>query len=181
MACRLRGSGYSAAMLLMSLVPVCAQTSNSGVGRPPTVGVLRTIDIEVMPDGRGLPPGGGTAEAGKGVYAVRCATCHGPTGKEGPDDVLTGGQGSLKTARPVRTVGSYWPYATTVWDYINRTMPFERPRSLSPDEVYAVTAYLLYLNGIVEEREVVSQSTLTRIKMPNRDGFVPDPRPDIHR
>jgi cytochrome c len=166
-------------MVLMSVVHVLGQTSNASVGRPPSVDDLRAIDIEVMPDGRGLPPGGATAEAGKVVYATRCAACHGRSGKEGPDDVLAGGRESLKTARPLRTLGSYWPYATTVWDYINRTMPFGRPRSLPADDVYAVTAYLLFLNGIIEEREIVSQTTLPRIRMPNRDGFVPDPRPDI--
>jgi cytochrome c len=168
-------------MLLLSVSHAVAQAPSFAVGHAPTPDALRAIDIDVSPDGRGLPPGGGTAQAGKAVYAARCAACHGATGKEGPDDVLAGGLESLKTARPLRTVGSYWPFATTVWDYINRAMPFERPRSLAPDEVYAVTAYVLFLNGIVGEREIVSQATLPRVRMPNRDRFVPDPRPDTHK
>jgi mono/diheme cytochrome c family protein len=158
--------------------PALAQSLNYGVGRTPTAAELKTIDIEVLPDGRGLPPGEGTAASGKPVYDARCASCHGPTGIEGPNDVLAGGGGTLTTSRPLKTVGSFWPYATTLWDYINRAMPFDRPRTLTPDEVYAVTAYVLHLSGIVEERDVLSQTTLPRVRMPNRNGFVPDPRPD---
>ena len=150
-----------------------------GVGRPPTAEELKAIDIEVLPDGRGLPGGSGTAERGKIVYANRCVTCHGATGKEGPQDVLVGGQGTLASGKPLKTVGSYWPYATTLWDYINRAMPFDHPGTLPPDDVYATTAYLLYINGIVGEREVMDAATLPRVPMPNRDGFVPDSRPDV--
>jgi S-disulfanyl-L-cysteine oxidoreductase SoxD len=155
-----------------------AQAPGFGLGHAPRAEDLKAIDIEVLPDGRGLPPGSGTAEAGRPVYAARCAACHGATGTEGPNDILVGGQGSMKTARPLKTVGSYWPYATTLWDYINRAMPFAEPRSLSPDEVYAVTAYVLSLNGIVTDRQVLSQTTLPQVKMPNRTGFVPDNRAD---
>jgi S-disulfanyl-L-cysteine oxidoreductase SoxD len=150
-----------------------------GVGRTPTAEELKAIDIEVLPDGRGLPPGRGTAERGKTVYASRCVTCHGATGKEGPQDVLVGGQGTLASAKPIKTVGSYWPYATTLWDYINRAMPFDHPGTLPPDDVYATTAYLLYINGIVGERDVMDAATLPRVQMPNRNGFVPDSRPDV--
>jgi cytochrome c len=149
-----------------------AQSPTFGVGRAPTADELTRIDIDVMPDGRGLPTGGGTAEDGRAMYASRCAACHGATGTEGPDHVLAGGQGSLRTARPLKTVGSFWPYATTLWDYINRTMPYDRPGTLSPGEVYAVTAYVLHLNGIVSERDVMTPSTLSRVRMPNREGFV---------
>lgn len=90
--------------------------------------------------------------------------------------MLVGGRGTLDTPRPVKTVGSYWPYATTLWDYINRAMPFQRPHSLTSDEVYGVTAYLLFLNGIVGERDVVSQATLPQVRMPNRNGFIGDTR-----
>jgi cytochrome c len=110
------------------------------------------------------------------VYVAHCSACHGPTGTEGPNDVLVGGQGSLTTARPLKTVGSFWPYATTLWDYINRAMPFGEPRSLSADDVYAVTAYVLFLNGIIPEHQVLSQTTLASVKMPNRNGFIPDNR-----
>jgi S-disulfanyl-L-cysteine oxidoreductase SoxD len=156
-----------------------AQSATYGVGRTPKPEELMAIDIDVTPDGKGLLPGSSTAAAGKDVYTRRCETCHGPTGKEGPQDVLVGGQGSLATVRPQKTIGSYWPYATTLWDYIRRAMPFEHPGTLTADEIYGTTAYLLFLNGIIGERDVVDQVTLPQIKMPNRDGFTADPRPDI--
>jgi cytochrome c len=158
---------------------VSAQSPTYGVGRPPTAAELKAIDIEVTPDGKGLRPGSSTAAAGKDVYTRRCETCHGPTGKEGPQEVLSGGQGTLRSQRPQKTVGSYWPYATTLWDYINRAMPFDHPGTMTTDEIYGATAYVLYLNGIVKEQDVLNQTTLPQIKMPNRDGFVVDPRPDI--
>jgi S-disulfanyl-L-cysteine oxidoreductase SoxD len=152
------------------------QAPTSGVGRtPPAPQTL--ADVDVLPDGRGLPPGSGSAADGKAVYASRCASCHGATGREGPNDVLAGGRGTLASAQPVRTVGSYWPHATTLWDYINRAMPFAQPRSLTADQVYAVTAYILYLNGIVSETDMLSADTLPRVRMPNRNGFIPDGRP----
>jgi mono/diheme cytochrome c family protein len=156
-----------------------AQSPTFGVGRTPKPDELKAIDIEVMPDGKGLPPGSGTAAAGKAVYTSRCETCHGPTGKEGPQDILSGGQGSLATSTPQKTVGSYWPYATTLWDYIHRAMPFEHPGTMTADEVYAATAYVLFLNGIVAEQDVLDQATLAQVKMPNRTGFTADPRPDV--
>jgi len=126
----------------------------------------------VRPDGRGLPPGSGTAERGRDVYARRCAACHGASGKEGPFDLLVGGNGSLATARPLKTVGSFWPYATTLWDYINRSMPYDRPGTLTTDEVYAATAFVLYLNGIVGAADNLTEATLPGVQMPNRDGFI---------
>jgi cytochrome c len=142
---------------------------------------LKAIDIDVHPDGSGLLPGRGTAAAGKAVYAARCVTCHGATGREGPQDVLVGGRGSLTSAKPLKTVGSYWPYATTVWDYVHRAMPFDHPGTLTVDDVYSVTAYILFLNGVVGENDVIDQRTLPAVRMPNRDGFVPDPRPDVKK
>src|SRR5213083_2807601 len=118
------------------------------------------------------------AALGRDVYTRRCETCHGPTGKEGPQDVLAGGQGSLTTARPQKTVGSYWPYATTLWDYIRRAMPFDHPGTMTVDEIYASTAYVLFLNGIVTERDVLDRTTLPQVQMPNRNGLVVDPRPE---
>ena len=156
-----------------------AQSPTFGVGRAPKPEEVQAIDIDVTPDGRGLLPGASTAAAGKDVYTRRCETCHGPTGKEGPQDVLVGGQGSLATSRPQKTIGSYWPYATTLWDYIRRAMPFDHPGTLTTDEIYGTTAYLLFLNGIVGERDVIDQATLPKVTMPNRNGFTPDPRPDI--
>ena len=177
------GTRSAIGMLVCVVAPLAArlaytQAPVSGLGRAPTAEELRAIDIEILPDGRGLPAGSGTAEQGKAIYASRCVTCHGATGREGPQDILVGGQGTLASSRPLKTVGSYWPYATTLWDYVNRAMPFDHPGTLPPDQVYAVTAYLLYLNAIVGERDVVSQSTLPLVKMPNRNGFVSDPRPD---
>jgi mono/diheme cytochrome c family protein len=170
-----------AVLCLPTLVPAVAlaQSPTFGIGHTPAPDVLKSIDIDVTPDGKGLQPGSGTAAAGKDVYTRRCETCHGPTGKEGPQDALNGGKGSLATSRPVKTVGSYWPYATTLWDYINRAMPFDHPSTLTHDELYAVTAYVLFLNGIVGEQDVLNQTTLPQVKMPNRDGFVADPRPDV--
>ena len=155
-----------------------AQSGTYGFGRRPTPEELKAADSAIGPDGAELPPGNGTAVAGRLIYAARCASCHGPTGKEGPNNVLVGGRGSLNTEKPLKTVGSFWPYATTVWDYVNRTMPFDQPGSLSADEVYATTAYLLFLNGIIGEQDLMDARTLPAVVMPNRNGFVPDPRPD---
>lgn len=170
-----------AILLIAAAAPavVRAQSPTFGVGRAARSDEIAVLDIDITPDGRGLVPGSGTAAAGRQVYAARCVTCHGATGREGPHDVLVGGQGSLATPAPVKTVGSYWPYATTVWDYVRRAMPFDHPGTLASNDVYSVTAYLLYLNGIVGERDVIDQTTLPRVKMPNRDGFVGDPRPDL--
>ncbi len=167
------------AIALLPAIPVTAQSPTYGVGRPPTADELEKIHIDALPDGHGLPPGSGIAERGRTVYASRCAVCHGPTGREGPQDVLVGGAGTLNSARPVRTIGSYWPYATTLFDYINRAMPFDHPGTLGADDVYALTAYLLNLNGIIGEHDVMDQKTLPKVQMPNRGGFVPDRRPDV--
>jgi S-disulfanyl-L-cysteine oxidoreductase SoxD len=129
-------------------------------------------DISIAPDGAGLPSGSGTAAEGAAIYEAKCLACHGSEGAGGPNDVLVGGHGSLDSAAPVRTVGSYWPYATTVFDYIRRAMPFLQPQSLTDDEVYAVTAYLLALNGIIERDDVIDAQTLPDVVMPNRGNFV---------
>jgi cytochrome c len=164
----------SCAFLLSS----AAHAQSYGLGRAPSPDELRAWDIAISPDGKELPPGSGTVSDGAKVYASSCAGCHGKTGKEGPNDVLAGGQGTLDTRKPVRTIGSYWPYSTTVWDYINRAMPYQKPGSLKANEVYAVTAYLLFLNGIIAENDVMDSKTLPQVKMPNRNGFIADPRPD---
>ena len=177
--------GCAASVMLWSAAagagPAADQSPTYHVGRAPTAEELRAIDIEITPDGKGLPPGRSTAAAGKAVYTRRCETCHGPTGTEGPQETLAGGKGSLATAHPVKTVGSYWPYATTLWDYVRRAMPFDHPGTLTDDEIYGATAYVLFLNGIVGEQDVINESTLPQIKMPNREGFVPDARPDVPR
>ncbi len=152
-----------------------------GLGRPATEPEIRQWNIDVAPTGEGLPPGRGTAKKGAAIFAARCASCHGPTGQEGPMDRLVGGASTLSSSNPVKTIGSYWPYATTVYDYVHRAMPFPAPQSLLPDEVYAVVAWLLYQNGIIAEDTVLDAHSLPSIRMPNHNGFVPDPRPDVPR
>jgi mono/diheme cytochrome c family protein len=142
------------------------------LGREATAAEIAGWDISVAPDGSGLPAGRGTAAAGALVYAQKCQSCHGDKGAGQPNDRLVGGQGTLASKAPVRTIGSYWPYATTVFDYVRRAMPYTQPRSLSNDDVYAVTAYLLYLNGIIGEQDAMTADTLPRVKMPNRDNFI---------
>ncbi len=133
----------------------------------------------IGPNGDGLPPGSGTVAAGRELFAARCARCHGPKGEGDVGARLVGGQGTLNTPKPLRTVGSFWPYATTLWDYINRAMPFDQPGLLEPSEVYAAVAYVLNLNGILDDNAVMDATSLPKIRMPNRDGFVADPRPDV--
>lgn len=150
-----------------------------GIGRAATEREIAGWNIDVRPDGQGLPAGSGNAARGKPLFELHCAACHGLKGEGKPADRLVGGKGTLNTDKPVMTVGSYWPYATTVYDYINRSMPFLAPQSLKPDEVYSITAYLLHLNGIVGEAEVMDAASLPRVQMPNRRGFTSDPRPDL--
>jgi cytochrome c len=156
--------------------------NRSGFGHAPTPDEARKWASVILPDGTGMPKGSGTAALGEPVYMQKCASCHGDKG-EGRDIVgpkLVGGTGTLATAKPVRTVGSYWPYTTSVWDYIYRAMPYyPRPGTLTFNETYSVTAYLLYLNNIVAKTDLMDQTTLPKVKMPNRDGFVKDVRPDV--
>jgi S-disulfanyl-L-cysteine oxidoreductase SoxD len=160
--------------------PTAAQTQRYNLGHPATPEKIRELDISVAPDGSGLPRGHGTVEQGRIVYQTLCANCHGDRGQGATHyPALVGGRGTLPSKNPVRTVGSYWPYATTVWDFVHRTMPYPRPGSLSANETYAVTAFILYLNGIIDEKAELNEATLPRVIMPNRDGFVGDPRPDV--
>jgi cytochrome c len=158
------------------LVACAAQTPsrNPAFGAAVSAEEIARSDISIPPSGAGLPAGSGTAKQGAAVYGAKCLACHGEKGAGKPADVLVGGIGSLATARPVRTVGSYWPYATTLFDYVRRAMPITNPLSLTGDEVYAVSAYVLFLNGIVGEDAVMNAQTLPQVKMPNRDGFVSD-------
>ena len=144
-------------------------------GRPATPEEIKLWDIDVRPDGTGLPPGSGTVVHGKAVYEQNCQACHGPNGIGGFGDRLSGGQGSLASDTPIKTVGSFWPYATTLFDYIHRAMPYPAPGSLSVDDTYAVAAYILNLNGIVPDDGKLDRQALLQIKMPNRDGFIPEP------
>ena len=152
-----------------------------GIGRKVTEDDVARENYTVLPDGKGLPEGRGTAAEGRGIYADQCASCHGENGegKEGQYPRLVGGVGSLASDQPVKTVGSYWPYATTLFDFIRRAMPYDNPRTLSNDEVYALSAFILSLDGIIAEDEEMNGQTLSRVEMPNRHGFVADPRPDV--
>jgi mono/diheme cytochrome c family protein len=165
--------------LLATGLPLAAQSPTFGVGRPPTPEEMRDLATAIAPDGTGLPEGSGTVAEGKDVFAMHCARCHAPNAQGDVGPALVGGQGTLATARPLKTVGSFWPYATTLWDYINRAMPFDKPGLLKPSEVYALAAYILNINGIIRDGDVMDAKTLPKVKMPNRDGFVADPRPDV--
>jgi S-disulfanyl-L-cysteine oxidoreductase SoxD len=144
-------------------------------GRTATPEEIKLWDIDVRPDGKGLPEGSGTVAQGKSVYTDNCAACHGDNGQGGIKDRLVGGQGTLASDKPIKTVGSFWPYATTLFDYIHRAMPYQAPGSLSVDDYYALTAYILSLNGILPPDGKLDKETLPKVKMPNRDGFIPDP------
>ena len=150
-------------------------------GRPATPDEIKLWDIDVRPDGKGLPDGSGTVAQGKQVYADNCAACHGDNGTSGIKDRLAGGQGTLAADMPVKTVGSFWPYATTLFDYIHRAMPFPTPGSLSVDDTYAVTAFILSLNGLLPADGKLDKASLPNIKMPNRNGFIPVPEFDPAR
>jgi cytochrome c len=152
-----------------------------GIGRPATADDRRALDIDVMPDGRGLPAGRGTVAEGVAVYAAKCASCHGVKGEGGSAERLAGrtpgDSFAFATDRSlVRTIGSYWPYATTLYDYTARAMPFQQPGSLTPNETYGLVAYLLFLNGVIAEDAVIDRSSLPKVRMPARDRFVPDDR-----
>jgi mono/diheme cytochrome c family protein len=163
--------------LLVGAATVVARQAGPAAPEGPDLGVPATttnvarMDVSIPPDGTGLPPGSGTAAQGEKVYIEKCVQCHTVDGTGTPNDQLAGGQGTIGSSRPVRTVGSYWPYATTVFDYVRRAMPYPAPHSLTNDEAYAVTAYLLRLNGIVGEDTVIDAKTLPQVRMPNRNGF----------
>lgn len=152
-----------------------------GIGEAADPAVVAGWDIDVRPDGLGLPLGEGSVEDGEEIYDEKCASCHGTFGEgEKRWPKLSGGMNTLTLERPDKTVGSYWPYASTLWDYIHRAMPFTAPQSLTVDETYAVTAYVLNLNDLVEDDFVLDQENLASIEMPNKDGFYVDDRPDTH-
>ena len=167
-----------AASLSVLMLVGCAGTTQTGTSKPPALGTpvgaaeIARWDISIPPSGAGLPAGSGTPKQGEAVYVAQCQACHGAKGEGKPADRLVGGVGTLGTDKQVMTVGSFWPYATTLFDYTRRAMPTTKPLSLTNDEVYAVTAYLLFLNGIIAENAVMNAQTLPQVRMPNRDGFV---------
>ena len=176
-------TGLFAVLLLLPLALASQAVADQ---RPFNLGEVATAeqvagwDIDVRPDGLGAPVGTGNAFDGEEVYADRCASCHGDFG-EAVDNwpVLVGGEGTLASHDPVKTTGSYWPYASTMYDYIYRAMPFGEAQSLTHDETYQIVAYLLYMNDIIDDEFEVNQDNIGTIEMPNRDGFMmPDPRPD---
>ena len=170
----------AACFMVASAVAAADKSGYYGYGQLATPEQIAGWDIDVRPDGVGLPPGSGTVEDGETLYEEQCAACHGSFGEGvGRFPSLAGGEGSLKDERPQKTVGSYWKYTSTLWDYIHRAMPFAQPESLSDDEVYAVTAYVLYLNDLVEDDFELTRENLSSIRLPNEGSFIPDQRPDV--
>ncbi|MEO0791511.1 MAG: cytochrome c [Pseudomonadota bacterium] len=177
----LKAASLTAAVFAIGAVAQAETTAKQlGLGRAALPAEVKAWDIDIRPDGQGLPPGKGKVSDGEQIYAEQCAACHGDFG-EGKDrwPVLVGGKDTLETDDPVKTIGSYWPHLSTVYDYIYRAMPFGNAQSLTPDEVYAVTAYLLYMNEIVDDEDfVLSNKNFASIKLPNQPNFIADQRPD---
>ena len=182
-------SGRRSLLLLVALagcVAAQAQTSSYGIGRAATPEEVQAWDISVGPDGKELPPGSGSAKDGAVIYAQKCAACHGQNLEGGAGPRLAGGQGTLTSLQPQKTIGSYWPFATQIWDFISRAMPpnfYNRPvppdQKLTHDQVYSLTAFLLYRNGMIQENDVIDAASLPKIQMPNRNNFVPARLEDV--
>ena len=158
-------SSVALALAAMLALPLLAHAEGPGLGRAATPEEISAWDISIGPDGAGLPPGRGTAAQGAVVFAEKCAACHGDKGAGKPNDQLVGGVGSLAGDAPIKTVGSFWPYGTTIFDYIRRAMPITASKTLTDDEVYALTAYLLQQNEIVGERDEIDAKSLPKVKM----------------
>ena len=159
------------ALLATLATAAAAGATDYGLGRPASPDDIAAWNIDVAPDGSGLPPGSGSVQQGQQLFADSCAACHGAHGEGKPMDALAGGAGTLANAKPVKTVGSFWPYATTLYDFVHRAMPFNAPQTLSPDQTYAVVAYVLYLNRIVPADAVMDARTLPAVVMPARERF----------
>jgi cytochrome c len=162
-----------AAALLIAVVPGAACAADGpNLGKPTDPADIAAWDTSVMPDGRGLPPGAGTAAQGAAIFAQKCAACHGEGGKGGQSFALLPKGPITSVNAAEKTIGNFWPYSTTLFDYIRRAMPWQQPKSLTSDEVYALTAYLLVLNKVIGESDVMNAESLPRVRMPNRDGFI---------
>jgi mono/diheme cytochrome c family protein len=154
------------------VLPIVGLAQQANLGRALTPDEVRKIDITIAPDGTGLPAGSGSVTQGAAIYSQKCQPCHGAQGAGKPQEQLTGGVGTIASSKPVKTPVSYWPTATTIFDYVRRAMPVNAPQSLTNDEVYAVTAYLLSIDGVVPKDTVLDAKSLPRVNMPNREGFV---------
>jgi mono/diheme cytochrome c family protein len=167
------------AVLALGLSIAARAQSHYGIGRTATEAEIAGWNIDIDRNGTNLPAGSGSVGHGREVFEQQCAACHGAKGEGGVGDRLVGGQGTIATAKPIKTVGSYWPYAPTLFDYIRRAMPQNAPQSLTNEDVYAVSAYILNLNGLFPADATLDAKSLAAIKMPNRNMFVGDPRPDV--
>ena len=168
-----------ALLLTLALSAGVAFAQAPNLGKPISPAEIAAWDINILPDGSGLPPGNGTPAEGARVYAAKCSGCHGPEGKGGINGRLVGGE-PIKNMESEKTIANFWPFATTLYDYIRRAMPWPKPRSLSNQETYALTAYILSLNKIIGEGDAMNAQTLPKVRMPNRDGFIvryPDKTP----
>src|ERR1700722_4481144 len=163
---------FALAIAAMAVSGAVSAAERYDFGRPATPAEIAGWNIDASPSGAGLPPGHGDARQGAAIFADKCAGCHGAHGEGKPMDRLVGGVGTLRDKKPEKTVGSFWPYPTTLFDYVRGAIPLNAPQSLTADEVYAVSAYVLFLNGIVPQDATEDADTLAKIKMPNRDGFV---------
>ena len=161
-------------LLILSIAPPMASVAAEGpkLGKPASPQEIAAWNLTVYPDGKGLPLGHGSVSEGKQVYERQCASCHGSNGLGGSSEELAGGNHKLTDPNPDKTIGTYWPYATTLFDFVRRSMPPNSPNALSNDQIYAVCAYLLHLNGIIQETAEMNATTLTQVKMPNREGFL---------
>jgi S-disulfanyl-L-cysteine oxidoreductase SoxD len=161
-----------------TIAALCAIASSAAIaagpnlGKPVTQAEIAAWDISIQPDGTGLPAGGGTPAQGAKIYAQKCALCHGENGKGGSSSALVGGAPLTSGIETAKTIANFWGYSTTLFDFIRRAMPWQQPRSLSNDEVYALTAYILALNKLIGEKDAMTAETLPKVKMPNRDGFI---------
>jgi cytochrome c len=165
------GSGVLVGIICLT-ASLSALADAPRLGKPADATLIRMMDLTILPDGKDLPPGRGSVPQGRKIYEIKCLACHGVNGQGQPMDRLTGGVGSLPSPAPVKTVNSYWPYATSLFDYIRRAMPLTTPQTLPPEEVYALVAYILSIDNVVKPDAVLDAKSLPLVKMPNRDGFL---------